>query len=56
MSINEALETIKMAVRSARYFPLLSSPLPSRQNAYLGVYEESIKSFTKALDAIRRYI
>jgi len=43
MSINEALETIKMAVRSAR------------QNAYLGVYEESIKSFNKALEAIRRH-
>jgi len=43
MSSVDTLESIKISVRSAR------------QHAYLGFYEESIKSFNKALDIIRRH-
>jgi len=42
MSISETLDSIKATVRSAR------------QHAYLGVYEDSVKSFNKSLEAIKK--
>lgn len=54
MSTAEALENIKLSVRSARYLQIYLHTHPFRQHAYLGFYEESIKAFNKGLESIRR--